>query len=157
VAAVDRAINKEVTVSAHVGDVWKAWTTAEGAGSFFAPRAKIELALGGRFELYFDLEAAEGSRGSEGCRILSYLPEEMISFDWNAPPQFPELRGQHTWVVVMLHKPAVNSVRVRLVHLGWRQGEEWDRLHRYFERAWDVVLQRLRQRFSTGPLDWSQI
>lgn len=154
---MDRTISKEVTVSAHVGDVWKAWTTAEGAATFFAPRAKIELALGGAYELYFDLEAPEGSRGSEGCHLLSYLPEEMLSFDWDAPPQFPELRGRRTWVVVTLHKPAVNSVRVRLCHLGWGQGEEWERLRHYFDRAWDIVLQRLRQRFSTGPLDWSRI
>jgi uncharacterized protein YndB with AHSA1/START domain len=89
-----RVIRKEVKVNASVEKAWKAWTTSEGAATFFAPKARIELTLGGRYELYFDLEAPKGSQGGEGCRVLSFLPMEMLSFEWNAPPEFPEVRKQ---------------------------------------------------------------
>ena len=34
---------------------------------------------------------------------------------------------------------------------------EWDAGFAYFERAWDVVCERLRRRFEHGPLDWASI
>lgn len=151
-----RMIRKEVVVRASVEAVWNAWTTSEGAVTFFAPRANIGLALGGPYELYFDLDAPEGSRGSEGLKILSFLPMEMLSFEWSAPPQYPTLRkGQHTWVVLQLYPIGKNEVRVRLTHLGWREGDEWDKVFRYFKRAWDIVLGRLEYMFSKGPIEWN--
>jgi uncharacterized protein YndB with AHSA1/START domain len=149
-------IRKEVVVNACVEAVWEAWTTPEGAVTFFAPRANIKLAIGGPYELFFDLDAPEGSRGGEGLRILSFLPLEMLSFDWNAPPQYPTVRqGQRTWVVVQFYPLGQSEVQVRLTHLGWRGGEEWDKVFQYFKRAWDIVLGRLEYRFSNGPIDWN--
>jgi uncharacterized protein YndB with AHSA1/START domain len=151
-----RLIRKEVVVNASVKAVWDAWTTPEGAVTFFAPRANISLVIGGPYELLFDLDAPEGSRGGEGLKLLSFLPTEMLSFEWNAPPQYPNVRkGLHTWVVVQLHPLDENKVRVRLTHAGWKQGEEWDRVFQYFKRAWDIVLSRLEYRFSKGPIDWN--
>jgi uncharacterized protein YndB with AHSA1/START domain len=152
----ERTIRKEAVVNGSAKDVWDAWTTSKGAEAFFAPRANINLDLGGPYELLFDLDAPEGSRGSEGMKILSFLPIEMLSFDWNAPPQYPSVRrGQHTWVVVQFYPIKPNQTRVRLTHIGWKEGEEWDKVYQYFKRAWDVVLGSLEYRFSTGPIDWN--
>jgi len=154
-----RVIRKEVKVNASIEKVWNAWTTNDGATAFFAPRAKIELTLGGPYELYFDLEAPKGSQGGEGCTVLSFLPMEMLSFEWNAPPEFPKVRKQqmqkHTWVVVQFYPLPKDQTRVRLTHLGWREGEEWEKVFQYFLRAWDIVLGRLEHMFSTGkPINW---
>ena len=153
-----RVIRKEVKVNAPIEKVWNAWTTKDGATTFFAPKAKIELTPGGPYELFFDLQAPEGSRGGEGCRVLSFLPMEMLSFEWNAPPEFPGVRKQqmqkHTWVVVQFSPLAKDQVKVRLTHLGWREGEEWEKVFQYFSRAWDVVLGRLERMFLVGPIDW---
>jgi uncharacterized protein YndB with AHSA1/START domain len=150
-----RLIRKEIMVNASVSEVWKAWTTAEGAVTFFAPKANIELVIGGSYELLFDLDASAGYRGGEGLKILSFLPEEMLSFDWNAPPQYPAVREQRTWVVVQFIPFGKNRVMVRLTHLGWREGEDWDKVFQYFKRAWDIVLARLQHRFTTGLIDWN--
>ena len=49
-------------INAPVADVWKAWTTAEGIESFFAPKAaKVEPWPGGAFELWFGVNLPEGS------------------------------------------------------------------------------------------------
>jgi len=150
-----RMIRKEVIVNASLEVVWDAWTTPEGAVTFFAPKANIRLAVGGPYELFFDVDAPKGSRGSEDLKILSFLPMEMLSFEWNAPPQYPNVRqGRRTWVVVQFYPLGPNQVRVRLTHLGWRKGEEWDKVLQYFKRAWDIVLGRLEHRFSRGPVDW---
>jgi uncharacterized protein YndB with AHSA1/START domain len=152
---LQQVIRKEIIVNASVREVWEAWTTAEGAVTFFAPAANIELSIGGSYELLFDLDAPEGSRGGEGLKILSFLPEEMLSFEWNAPPQYHNVRKQHTWVVVQFFPCSHNKTKVRLTHLGWRKGEEWDKVFQYFKRAWDVVLGRLQHRFAIGSIDWS--
>jgi len=151
-----RTIRKEVVVNASLEAVWDAWTTPEGAVTFFAPKGNIGLTIGGPFELHFDLEAPEGSRGNEGLKILSFLPLEMLSFEWNASPQYPTVRQEQcTWVVVQFHPLDQSEVRVRLTHLGWKEGQEWDKVFQYFKHAWDTVLGRLEYRFSKGPIDWN--
>lgn len=129
--------------------MWHAWTTETGAIKFFAPKARIELAIGGRYELLFDDEAPVGLKGSDECRILSYLPTELLAFSWNAPPAFPAERDLHTVVFIWLSVEAADLTRVRLVHTGWRDGARWSEVYEYFERVAPGVGQaraRLRAR-----------
>jgi len=147
-------IRKIVVVQASVDDAWQAWTTMEGVTAFFAPQASVELAVGGDFEMYFDPKMPEGKRGSEGCKILSFVPGEMLSFTWNAPPHMPAVRLERTWVVLYFQPLEEKKTRISLVHLGWQVGEEWQKALQYFDKAWEVVLGRLQYRFEKGPLDW---
>lgn len=149
-----RTIKKEITIAAPAHDVWQAWTTEAGALTFFAPKANVELKLGGRYEMLFDLDAPPGSQGGEGLKILSYLPEEMLSFEWNAPPHLPNVRGERTWVVIQLAAQSDSTTLLKLTHLGWGQGQEWDQAFAYFMQAWQIVLGRLAHRFAVGPIDW---
>ncbi|MCX6656974.1 MAG: hypothetical protein NTY03_17925 [Candidatus Bathyarchaeota archaeon] len=88
--------------------------------------------------------------------MLSYLPMEMLSFEWNAPPQFSKVRrGPLTWVIVQFSARGQKQVQVRLTHLGWREGEEWEKVFQYFQSAWDIVLGRLEYRYSGGTIDWN--
>lgn len=151
---MERMIYKEAAIAASLRDVWDAWTTRRGVQSFFAPDARVDLAVGGPYEILFDPDAPAGSRGSEGCKVLSFLPDRMLSFDWNAPPQYPRIRNERTWVVVQLTPGPVGSTRVELTHLGWREGDDWNQVFHYFQRAWDIVLGRLAHRFSHGQIDW---
>jgi uncharacterized protein YndB with AHSA1/START domain len=151
----DKILKKSEIIPAPVAEVWKAWTTSEGAATFFAPKANIELRLGGPFEILFDLDVSPGNRGSEGCTVLSFLPLEMLSFTWNAPPEMPNARKQFAFVVVRLAEVDANQTRVDLNHLGWGEGEEWERAYLYFDRAWALVMGWLKDRFTTGPIDWN--
>jgi len=148
----ERVLRKEVNVSASLADVWRAWTTSEGAATFFAPEAKIELAVGGAYEIYFKPDQPDGSRGTEGCRVLSYLPMRMLSFEWNAPPSIPRLRqaGAKTHVVLEFEELPAGQVQVTMSQLGFGQGEDWDKYYDYFDRAWPWVLGELQKRFAPG-------
>ncbi len=151
-----RRLHKAVEVHGSQTEVWKAWTTKEGLRSFLAPEARVVLEIGGSFEPLFDLDSPPGAQGGEGLQILSYLPPEMLSFTWNAPPNHPTIRAHfHTWVVVLLEPQAVDLTRVRLDHLGWGSGEKWDKVYAYFDHAWDLVLGRLQHRFEAGPINWA--
>ncbi|MDF1539383.1 MAG: SRPBCC domain-containing protein [Candidatus Thorarchaeota archaeon] len=154
---LEKSLKKEITVQAEIREVWDAWTTLDGVKSFFAPDAKIDLRLGGPYEMYFNPNATLGSRGGENLRILSYLPPEMISFEWNAPPDFRRIRKVKTWIVVQLKSEVQGRTQVTLTHCGWQDGLEWDEVYNYFEKAWTLVLERLQQRFLYGPIDWESI
>lgn len=143
---------KEVTVEAAPEAVWNAWTTAEGL-RFVSSESRVELKIGGAYEWFLDGPADDrGRRGSEGSRILAFLPGKMLAFAWTFPPDIPSLRaaGETTQVVVLFDDQADGAVRVRLHVLGWQDGEEWRRGRDYFDRAWGYVLEHLRQRFAVA-------
>ena len=139
----------ERTIDTDVMTAWSDWASAEGVTRWWpAPSVDIDLRVGGPFELHFSLDAPEGSRGSEGCRYLSYVPGEMVSFTWNAPPHLP-LRSLNTWVVITFAPISEEATRVRLVHTGFLEGADWDDYMAYFVRAWDSVLGLQRAHHAT--------
>ncbi len=143
----ERLLEREIIVAAPLADLWHAWTTADGIASFFAPESNVELRRGGPYELYIVPSASEGRRGCEGCQVLSYIPQQMLSFTWNAPPVAPELReaGERTTVVLRFDPLDDGRVRVRLTQLGFAPGAAGDTCYAYFEKAWTNVLANLKR------------
>lgn len=134
-SAAERAIDKEIVVEADVDRVWDAWTTRDGITSFFAPDAQIDARVGGAFSIHFDPFAAPGGKGADDMRFMALQPRKMLSFQWNAPPHLPEARAQRTLVIVRLEPVDTARTRVRLHHVGWGDGGEWDKAYAYFDRA----------------------
>ncbi len=143
-----KQIIKTATINAPLNEVWHSWTSSEGITAFMGVPANVKLERGGPFELYFDANGASGSRGSEGCTIISYVPNEMLSFTWNAPPTIPYVRNHEykTWVTLFFSETAAGTY-LRLVHTGWPEGEEWDKTYKYFDNAWGNVLKVLVARW----------
>ena len=142
----EREICHECTIAASRKDLWPLWTTTEGLTKWLCDEANVELRVGGPFEVHFLRDEAYGSRGSETCRVLSFLPERMLSFTWNAPPHLAT-RNLHTWVVVTF-EDVHEHTRVTIVHTGWpasglRDDPEWEQTFEYFEGAWPSVLDSL--------------
>jgi uncharacterized protein YndB with AHSA1/START domain len=154
-ASADRAITKEVVVRAGVSDVWKAWTTSEGIQSFFAPEAIVDPKPDGAFHIHIDPYGKPGMKGADDMRFLALQKERMLSFTWNAPPHLPEARMQRTVVILRFEPVTDTDTRVRLSHVGWGDGGEWDKTYAYFNGAWGNVLANLQKRFSEGPIDWT--
>ena len=149
-----REIRHERLIPAARADVWALWSSTEGITRWLVEQAKIDLRPGGLFEVYFMLEAPERARGSETCRVLSFLPERMLSFTWNAPPHLERTRFEHTWVVVEL-ADAPGGTRVTVTHTGWPASgltsePQWEATFAYFERAWAGVLTSLETYARTG-------
>jgi uncharacterized protein YndB with AHSA1/START domain len=146
-------VRHEAVVAGAPGAAFRLLASGEGWREFFQVASRIELRPGGPFELYFMQEAPEGSRGSETCTVLSYIPDELLSFTWNAPPRFAHARGHHTWVVVRLEPAGAGETRVRLTHLGFAEqaaadpehADEWRQVREYFQGAWGKVLSALEK------------
>src|SRR4051812_12658336 len=141
-AAPTRVILKEAVLPIPVEQAWALWADGKGATSYGVPQAaNIELKPGGKYEIFFNKEAPEGERGSEGCNVLSFIPHRMLAFTWNAPPSIPTLRKEdvRTEVDVFFEK-VPEGTKVRLVQHGLGVGKDWDTYGDYFDRAWGLVL-----------------
>lgn len=147
-STTDDHLTAQTVLPASPDDVWHLWTTNEGLRACLVESSDVQLRIGGPYEWYFSMDAPEGSRGSEQCTILSYRPNEMLSFTWNAPPQFEHARFRHTWVVVTLEPVDQGHTRVTITHHGWAEriaefpehADEWKKVRAYFESAWPYVL-----------------
>lgn len=148
-AGESRMIRKDVEVKGTAEQVFKLWTTPEGIAKFFTPESKIELRLGGAYDLYMSMEEPDkqGKRGAEGSRILGFIENEMLAFDWTFPPAVESLRyaGAKTQVVLRFLDLGNGRVRVRLVQHGWGDGADWDKGFEYFDVAWGHVLRQLKE------------
>jgi uncharacterized protein YndB with AHSA1/START domain len=153
-AAEGRVIRKEVTVSASLEAVWDAWTTNEGAETWFAPKTNIDPTVGGHYEIFFFPDKPYGWRGGEGLRVHSLIPMKSLAVTWSAPWEFGVLRSLRTIVFLRFEELGPKKVKVHFTQLGWGEGEQWDKVFDYFTEAWDIVLGRLKYRFANGPIDW---
>jgi uncharacterized protein YndB with AHSA1/START domain len=156
--AKDRVLRAEVDLAATPAEVWKAWTTAEGIATFFAPAGQVDLRVDGTYDVWFNPSGPPGQRGAEGMRILDVDAPRRFAFTWNAPPTIPAIRGRRNVVILDLAPLDGSRTRLRFTQLGWGDGAEWDQAYDYFDHAWNaVVFPRLVRRFETGPIDWKAV
>jgi len=146
-------VDKDAIVNAPPAEAFAAWTTPEGMKGFLGVESSIDLRIGGPFELFFGRAAGApvGEQGSEGCRILSYIPNEMLCFSWNAPPKFAAERQRRTWVVVTFAPEGAGKTKVRLRHLGFGESGDWPQVREYFDNAWEKVLGAMKARYEPKP------
>jgi uncharacterized protein YndB with AHSA1/START domain len=153
---LDQTIRLEIVVNAPVEKVWRAWTTRDGIRSFFAPDCNIDLRVLGKYDILFVPSAPAGLRGAEDNLILAIQDGKMLSFTWDAPPDFPDIRKQRTSVVVRFVAIGPGKTKVLFTQSGWGEGEEWNKVHDYFVIAWrEVVLPFLKYSLEVGPIDWT--
>jgi uncharacterized protein YndB with AHSA1/START domain len=137
-------INEEVVVNAPLAEVWKALTTAEGLAGWMGDSARIDLKVGGIFEVRHkvrklteeEAKLARGEKASAGgmreTHILSFVPLKMLSYEGG-------MAG--TWNVWMLDELSPGKVRVH--HTGLGTSEDWVRMAPMFETAMQGVLDKL--------------
>lgn len=140
-----RSFVKEATIKVPVEVLYTAWTDRAVVPKAYDPsrpeiKANIELAIGGPYEWLWD-----GVTGSNGCQILSYIPNRMVSFSWNAPPNQPESRALRTWVVVEFAPTGTGATHLTLTHLGFGTAPHWDETFEYFSNAWPYVLSQFKK------------
>jgi uncharacterized protein YndB with AHSA1/START domain len=143
-------LRKTVDVDAGLDEVWQAWTTEDGL-KFISSNSNVQLLPGGAYEWFLDLEPDEnGKTGGQGARLLAIVPREVLVFSWTFPPAVPSLRKADAMTQVVVRFEPVNEsrTRVRLDAVGWQEGDDWAAGRRYFDNAWDIVLQRLKEHFA---------
>ena len=145
-----KALIFEVTVPAPLDSVWDAFTTSDGLSTWLTPGAVVELRKGGEWTAHFP----GGKTG--GGTILDFTPKRELIVAALAPEQFPSVRAERTTAAFRFRAIDSHTTEVRLVQTGWKQGAEWDQAYEYLADGNAQLLETLRRRFVSGPLDWAK-
>jgi hypothetical protein len=74
----------------------------------------------------------------------------------NAPEGFPHAELVETLATEISFEPIdASRTRVRVTMVGYREGEDFDALYRFFARGNAQTLAALAARAVNGPTDWS--
>jgi uncharacterized protein YndB with AHSA1/START domain len=145
----EKALIFEITIPAARAAVWQAFSTSAGLSTWLTPGAVVDLRKGGEWTAHFP----GGKTG--GGTILSFVPEREIVLAAMAPEQFPTVRAERTTARFEFIASADSTV-VRLTQTGWKTGEEWDKAYDYLAQGNAQLLETLRRRFVSGPIDWEK-
>jgi uncharacterized protein YndB with AHSA1/START domain len=151
----ERILAFEIEINASVDSVWARWTTESGRKKFLTPSSKFELATLGYMEVLFDPSAPVGQKGAENNRVLAWQENQMLTFTWDAPPKFPDVRAQRTIVIMRFKKLSDTKTLVTSRQIGFGTGGNWDVIFDYFKNAWGgFVLPNLKYSLEVGPITW---
>lgn len=145
--APDKALIFEVSIPAPRATVWQAFTTSEGLSTWLTPGAVVDLRKGGEWTAHFP----NGKTG--GGTILSFTPQEELILSAMAPERFPTVRAERTIARFRFESQGESTI-VELEQTGWKTGEEWDNAYEYLAAGNAQLLESLRRRFTSGPIDW---
>lgn len=152
-------LRHEAVVPAPPDEVWTALTTSAGWMSWAVPFARIDFRLGGRIETSYEPTAQAGDPDNILNRILAYVPGRMMAFQAErAPPGFPHpelLDGLFS--VVEIQAEGEGATRVAVSGIGYTDSPGHRELRAFFERGNAWTLERLVERFATGPADWAAL
>jgi len=127
--------------------VWEALTTAAGLSSWLCLRARVELEIGGAYELFWDADESHPELDSTlGCSVLSVDAPRLLEFTWRGSEAVADVMnvpGEPQTQVKVELRPTLDGTRLELTHSGWSDGPGWDRARAWFERAWGGALQAL--------------
>ena len=152
----EKILGLYINIQAPIDSVWSRFSGEKGIVKFFAPACRFEPKPMGRLDIYFAPDAPAGQRGAEDNIVLAIQDKKMISFTWDAPPQWPDIRKQRTLVTLRFYPTTDSETLVTLTQTGWGLGEDWDAVYTYFENAWGgFVLPNLKYSLEVSDVDWN--
>jgi len=146
----------EIEIDASAAAVWTAIATADGWRTWAVPRAwASEPDI---IETSYSMNAAPGDPSTIRQRILASIPGRMIAFRTvKAPEGFPNFETFRQTIGVIEVEPIGESrTHLRLTGAGYPDTEAGRQLLGFFREGNRTSLEQLRQRFATGPIDWSR-
>ncbi len=146
----EKALSFEVEIPGSLDEVWAAFTTSDGLSTWLTPQAVVDLRKGGEWTAHFP----GGATG--GGTIIDFTPKTKLVMAAKAPPMFPHVSAERTTATWTFQAAGPNVTLVRLRQTGWKQGEEWDKAYNYLASGNAQLLETLRRRFQSGPIDWAK-
>lgn len=110
-------------------------------------------------ETSYSPNAQPGDPSTIRQRILAAVPERLLVFRTvRAPAAFPNFDTYAQVISTFELEPlGERRTRVRLTGHGYADTEAGRQLLAFFREGNRVSLERLRERFASGPLDWTRL
>jgi uncharacterized protein YndB with AHSA1/START domain len=132
-----RSLEKELFIKATPERVFQALTEKEDLERWFVKKAEVDLCPGGAIRLEWAPDAVEIGK------ILVLEPPHRLSYTWEALEPSP--------TTITFELTAENDgTRLRLIHTGIGEGEDWDTYYTSVNSGWSVHLKNLTAWLETG-------
>ena len=149
---------QEVTVSAAVEDAWKAYTTSEGWTGWAAPKAEIDLRVGGTIHTAYAGEI--GGENTNTLRIVNYVPNRLLTLRADVSDNWPEVMkrdADRLSNVILFESTGPNTTRIQSFGIGYTDSPELQQLMSFFIKANEGLLGNLREYLESGTrVAWNQ-
>jgi uncharacterized protein YndB with AHSA1/START domain len=130
-----RTLQQSIVIAAPVAALWKGFTDATEFRKWAAPVAAIDLRVGGSLEASYKVNAKIGDPDNIRHRIITYLPERLIVFQNIQARNFPDRAFYQQTVSILQFEPlSSGETKVTLSSTGYRSGDAFARVYRFFER-----------------------
>lgn len=148
----------EVEVAAAPDAVWQAIATAEGWRTWAAPVVRMIDGEPDMIEASYDANAAPGDPSMIRQQFGDRVPGRRLSFRTvQAPQGFPHFETYREVVTTFELMPlAAGRTQVRLTATGYADNDAGRQLRAFFREGNRISLERLRQSFADGPIDWAR-
>ncbi|HEX8640378.1 MAG TPA: SRPBCC domain-containing protein [Allosphingosinicella sp.] len=147
------SLSHEIVVAGTPEQVWEAVSTAAGWTSWAVP---VAWDSGDILETSYSPDASPGDPSTIQQRIVARVPNRLLVFQTiKAPARFPHFETFRAVTHVLELEPeGEGRTRVRLTGAGYADTDAGRQLLQFFREGNRVSLDRLRRRFSSGPIDW---
>ena len=134
---IGRSLEKELFINATPQRVFQALTEKEDLERWFVKKAEVDLRPGGAIRLEWAPDAVEIGT------ILELDPPHRLSYSWEALEPSP--------TTITFELTAENDgTRLRLIHTGIGEGEDWDRYYTSVNSGGSVQVTNLAAWLETG-------
>jgi len=134
---IGRSLEKELFIKATPERVFQALTEKADLERWFVKKAEVDLRPGGAIRLEWAPDAVEIGK------ILVLDPPHRLSYSWEALEPSP--------TTITFELTAENDgTRLRLIHTGMGEGEDWDNYYTSINSGWSVHLKNLTAWLETG-------
>ena len=149
---MEKNINLSVWLNCDPKKAFEMFTTNQHLEAWLTQRAEILPKLGGKFELFWDIED-EKKDNTMGCKITAFNPGKILGFEWKGPEQFKHFMNKTSPLthVAVYFLPVKDDdlkrtlTEVHLIHTGWGESEEWETARAWFENAWADSFEKLAE------------
>ena len=151
------SLSHEVTVPAPPAAVWAAITTVDGWKSWAVPVAWIAPDRPAVIETSYNPAAKPGDAMNIENEFVARIPEQRLVFHTiKAPAGFPHFDALRRVTQTFELTPDGAGTRVRLTGTGYSGDTPGQAVLKFFRGGNRVSLEMLRDRFASGPIDWTE-
>jgi uncharacterized protein YndB with AHSA1/START domain len=138
--------SKSIHIETPLNKVWEAWTSAEHASQWLAPRANIEFRCGGAFEFFWGDNPEQDS--TLGCKLLEIELEKHLRFEWQGQTEFLHMflppTGRRAIIDVQFEKQD-SGTTVSLMQAETRDDQQWPAYDAWMSKNWEIALESLKK------------
>ena len=147
-----------VSISAAVEDVWRAYTTAEGWTGWAAPKAEIDLRVGGTIRTAYAGEI--GGEYTNTLEIVNYVPNRLLTLRADVSDNWPDILkkdAERLSNVILFEAISPTTTQIQSFGIGYTASPELEQLMSFFIGANEGLLENLKSYLESGTrADWGE-